>query len=190
LGHSALSSKAICVQIIIKHTRGGRDRIIELNRNHAGMVLRAVLAAGATLWLLQQTVANDDAAPADIQEAVIASSTAAAAVDFTSYANYPPMGESWQTPLAPEVAGFVAGLAQDEPASPSLSASAFSPRVEHDTKGAASVLPTSYRVASDVSLISFPVSTLSVHRLAHGVAALDRTHAMAPELSVAVLHRA
>lgn len=44
------------MQIIIKHTRQGRERAFEISSRHAFMLAKALLAIGATAWLLQQTV--------------------------------------------------------------------------------------------------------------------------------------
>lgn len=44
------------MQIIIKHTRQGRDRTLELTPRHALMLVKAVCFVAATLWLLQLTV--------------------------------------------------------------------------------------------------------------------------------------
>lgn len=44
------------MQIIIKHTRQGQERTFELSSRHALMLAKALLAVGATAWLLQQTV--------------------------------------------------------------------------------------------------------------------------------------
>lgn len=59
------------MQIIIKHTRQGRDRTLELAPRHAGMLAKALLAVATTLWLLQQTV---PAAPVPAQLALAESS--------------------------------------------------------------------------------------------------------------------
>lgn len=52
-----------CVQIIIKHTRSQKERVIRLDRRYAGMAVRALVAAGATLWLLHHTVSTHHDVP-------------------------------------------------------------------------------------------------------------------------------